>query len=117
MKEKNLLKLALICSITGIFLLYVLSENLDYDEKNINKINSEDIGNKIKIKGFVENFVDAEDVLIIDVIQANNIDVIVFKDNNKSIDIQKDDFIEVIGEVKEYKGNLEVIAHRIRMIR
>lgn len=117
MKEKNLLKIALICSLIGVLILFIVSQNISVGKKTISKITIEDIDKKVKIEGYVENIVDTEKIVIINVVQPQNIDVILFKENNETIDIKKDDFIEVIGKVEEYEGKLEVLGQRVRIIR
>ncbi len=117
MKEKNLLKYAFIASLLGVLILFIVSENISVEEKTISKITFEDMDKKVKIKGFVEKVVDTEKVVIMEVVQAENIDVILFKKEAGVIDIEKDDFIEVIGKVEEYGGELEVIGQRVRVIR
>lgn len=116
MKEKNLLKVALTSSLVGILILFIFSQNISVEEKTISKITIGDIDKKVKIKGFVENVINTEKVSIIKVVQPQNIDIILFKEGNETIDIKKDDFIEVIGKVEEYEGKLEVIGQRIRKI-
>lgn len=117
MKDNNLLKISFICSLLGILILYTLSQNISVEEKTINKITIGDLDNKVKIKGLVDNIIDTESVLILDVAQAQNMKVILFKENNQSIDIKKEDLIEVIGQVEEYNGELEIIGQRVRIIR
>ena len=117
MKEKNLLKIALICSVVGILILFIVSQNISVEEKTISRITFEDMDKKVKIKGFVENVIDTEKVVIINVVQPQNMDVVLFKEENETIDVKKDDLIEVIGKVEEYKGELEVIGQRVRVIR
>ena len=117
MKEKNLLKIALISSLIGILILFTVSQNISVEEKIISRITIEDVDKKVKIKGFVEKVIDTEKVVIIDVVQPQNMNVILFKEGNETIDVKKDDFIEVIGKVEEYKGKLEVIGQRVRIIR
>lgn len=117
MKEKNLLKIALISSLVGVLILFIVSQNISVEEKTISKITMGDIDNQVKIKGFIEKVINTEKVMIINVVQPQNIDVILFKGENESIDVKKDDFIEVIGKVEEYQGRLEVIGQRVRIIR
>ena len=117
MKEKNLLKIALISSLIGILILFIVSQNISVEEKTISRITIEDVDKKVKIKGFVEKVIDTEKVVIIDVVQPQNMNVVLFKEGNETIDVKKDDFIEVIGKVEEYKGKLEVIGQRVRIIR
>ena len=49
MKEKTLLRIALICSVVGITLLFFVSKNIEIDEKAIDKINMDNIGEYVKI--------------------------------------------------------------------
>jgi len=116
MKEKNLLRIALICSLIGILVLFIVSNNISVQEKTISRITIEDVDKKVKVKGFVEKVVDTEKVMIIKVVQPQDMDVILFKEENETIDIKEEDFIEVIGKVEEYKGELEVIGQRVRII-
>ena len=117
MKEKSLLKFALISSLVGILILFIVSQNISVEEKTISKITIEDIDKKVKIKGFVEKIINTEKVAIVKIVQPQNIDVVLFKEGNETTDIKKDDFTEVIGKVEEYKGELEVIGQRVRIIR
>ena len=117
MKEKNLLKVALISSLIGILILFITSQNISVQEKTISRITLEDVDKKVKIKGSVEKVIDTEKVAIINVVQPQNLDVILFKEGNGTVDIKEDDFIEVIGRIEEYEGRLEVIGQRVRIIR
>ena len=50
MQERNVLKLALLCSIVGLFLLYVLSDTLDLSESMINALDEKG-GEGIRVIG------------------------------------------------------------------
>jgi DNA/RNA endonuclease YhcR with UshA esterase domain len=117
MKEKTLLKIALIISLLGISLLFLISDNIEIKEKNIDKINKAEIGEKVKIKGMISNIVDSGNVMIIEIIQPSKINVIIFKENDEKIKINISDYVEVIGSIGEYKGEKEVIVDRLRVIR
>ncbi len=116
MKEKTLLKVALICSLLGLLILYVISGNIEISEKNIEKITLENKDEFVKIKGTVSNIVDTEKVAIMEILQPQEITVVLFKDENKSINVCQGNEIEVIGKVDEYEGSLEIIADRLRVI-
>jgi len=116
MKEKTLLKIALITSIIGLSLLYFISENIEIKEKNIEKITIDNIDEFVKIEGIVNNLIDTEKVTIIKITQPQEITVVLFKNENKTIPIQQGDRVEIIGKVDEYEGKLEVIADRLRVI-
>ena len=117
MKEKTLLKVALICSLLGLLILYLISSNIEIKEKNIEKIT---IGNKdefVKLNGIVNNVVDTEKVTIIKILQPQEITVVLFKNENKTMPIQQGNEVEVIGKVDEYEGKMEIIADRLRVVR
>ena len=112
MKEKTLLRIAFICSILGILLMYMISGRIDYDESGISDIGITDVGEKIKLKGVVTGFLQTENAAFIELTQPSEITVIVFED----ISLGEGDYIEVIGEVEEYKEELEIVGKRIRIL-
>jgi|TARA_B100001971_G_C18144887_1_gene512499 DNA/RNA endonuclease YhcR with UshA esterase domain len=115
MKEKLLLKLALMCSVIGIFVLFLISENVVIEETTLDKIDGVDFGEDVKIMGVVEKVVNAENVIIIDITQPETVSVVLFKEEN--ITIEEGSTIEVIGELDEYNGELEIIGDRVRVIK
>lgn len=117
MKEKTLLKIALIVSFIGVTILFFISDNIEIKEKSIDKINKAEIGEKVKIKGIVNNIIDTDKVMIIEITQPSKINIIIFKEENEVIKINNSDFVEVIGSVEEYKGEKEVIVDRLRVVR
>ncbi|MEA2036193.1 MAG: OB-fold nucleic acid binding domain-containing protein [Nanoarchaeota archaeon] len=116
MKEKTLLKIAIGCALIGVFVLYIISDSVKIDETSIGKIEEEDIGSDVKVKGRVERLYEGEKVSIITIIQPEDMSIIVMKQDNKNLSLEEGDYIEVIGEVDEYNGELEVIGNRIRVL-
>lgn len=112
MQEKTLLKIAIIGALVGIFLLYIISGRITLDETSISNIENEGIGSDVKIKGVVKEVFNAEKLSIITISQPSDMNVLLF-DN---VSIAKGDYIEVIGEVEEYEGEMEVIGNRVRRI-
>jgi len=117
MKEKNLLKIALICSLLGLLILYLVSNNIEIKEKNIEKITLDNKDEFVNIKGTISNIVNTEKVTIIKILQPQEITVVLFKNENKTTTIQQGNEIEVIGKVDEYEGKIEIIADRVRVIK
>lgn len=115
MKEKTLLKTALICSIVGITVLFFVSGGIPISEKSINSINKEDLDEVVKVKGSVTNIINTTKVTIIEVTQPESMSIILFNDKDR-IDLQDGDYVEVIGKVQEYNGKMEVIGQRVRVI-
>jgi|TARA_Y100000310_G_scaffold345214_1_gene462761 DNA/RNA endonuclease YhcR with UshA esterase domain len=117
MKEKTLLKIALVTSLLGLLTLYVISDNITLSQTSIEKITLENKDEMIKIKGLVNKVIDTEKVTIINIIQPQEITVVLFKEENTTTKIKENNEVEIIGKVDEYEGKLEVIAHRARIIR
>lgn len=116
MKEKTLLKIALICSVVGIALLYIFSEGIEIDESTIDKINKGSIGESVKIKGVLSKVSNAENAVFLEITQPQTIDIVLFKDKHTNITMEEGDYVEIIGKIEEYEGKREVIADRVRVI-
>ena len=112
MKEKALLRIAIISSLVGVFLLYIISENISLDESAISKIENEDIGDDVKVKGVIKDVFNGEKVSIITITQPSEMKIILY-DN---VSVNSGDYIEVVGEIDEYNGNKEIIGNRVRVI-
>lgn len=115
MKETTLLKIALICSLAGLIILYFISIKInvkDYEAGILNK----NIGDDVKLTGTITKISPREDVVFIEVSHVTQINVVFFKEN-ANLNLKSGDKIEVIGEVQEYRGKNEVIAQKIRVIR
>ena len=113
MNEKIMISIAFFCSLAGLFVLFLLVENLDYSEKTIEKINAERIEDMIKLNGEVVNINEVSNITFISIMRPSYIDVIVF---DKNISLFSGDKVEIIGKGEEYEGKMELIAHRIRVI-
>lgn len=116
MQEKTLLILSLVGSLLGIFILFFISNNLELDKSSIDKITFSDVDKNVKVMGNVEEIFENEKVMILEINQLQKMKVVIFKDNNESIDIKKNDYIEVIGKVEEYENELEIIGKRVRIV-
>ena len=112
MKEKTLLKIALIISITGAAMLYYISEITGIEEKVIEKIDSTDIEKDLQINGKVERVTETDKIMIMEVSQPKTITVVAFKDGK--INIKEGDMVKITGSVEEYQGKPEIIADEIK---
>ena len=117
MQEKTLLKIALICSLLGLLIFYLISNDIEIKEKNIEKITIDNKDEFVKLNGIVNNVIDTEKVTLIKILQPQEITVVLFKNENKTMPIQQGNEVEVIGKVDEYKGKMEIIADRLRVVR
>ncbi len=114
MKEKTLFKTALIVSIVGVAVLFFISDFSELGETDIQEITIDDLDKNVKVIGAVTKVIDTDKVIIMDIAQQEELKVVVFKDKNVSL--KRGDYIEVLGTVEEYKGELEIIGDRIRLI-
>lgn len=115
MDEKNLLKVALICSIIGIFIIFVFANRLEPSLINISEISSSLVDQSVKVQGKIVSIKNSPSVLIFDVKDdTGSVKVVVF--DKKNLDLNKNQLVEVLGVVKEYKGSLEVEAKNIKAV-
>jgi len=117
MREKTLLKIALIISLLGLLGLYIISGNIEIKEKNIEKITLENKDEFVKLRGIVNKVIDTEKVAIMEIMQPQEITVVLFKNEDKTIQIKDGNEVEVIGRVGEYEGKLQIVADRLRVVR
>jgi RecJ-like exonuclease len=117
MEEKTLLKIALVTSLVGLLILFLISDSLEIKETNIEKITFENKDEYVKVRGTVNNIIDTEKVTIITIVQPHEIKIIIFKDENNTMPIDSGNEIEAIGKVEEYDGALEIIADLVRVVR
>ncbi len=111
MKEKTLLKIALVASCIGLLLLFIFSKNIEVNEATIDKIDGMQ-DEEVRIQGVVERVSNREKVTFIEITQEVTTTIVVF-DN---ISIETGEKIEVIGKVDEYNGESEILAERIERI-
>ena len=116
MKEKTLLKIALICSLVGIVVLFFVSEKISISQVDLDRIDEMDIGTDVKIIGRIERATDVEKVMFLEIGQEKieKVTVILFKDSD--ISLKEGDYVEVTGEIDDYNGEREVIANKVRII-
>ena len=117
MQEKTLLKIALIMSLLGLLSMYLISDNIEIKEKNIEKITLDNKDEFVKLRGIVNKVIDTEKVTIMEITQPQQITVVLFKNENKTMPIQEGNEVEIIGKVYEYEGKLEIIADSLSIVR
>ena len=114
MKESILLKIALICSLIGLIVLYFVSSKIEI--KDYKPILNKNIGEDVKLNGIVTKVTDRGGVVFIEVSHQSPITVILFSSED-NLKLKNGDNVEVVGEVQEYKGKNEIIAEKIRVIK
>lgn len=111
MKDSALLKIALIWSLIGIFILLLVAVYTEPREIAISELDKH-IDEVVVVSGFIDYVNYKEKISFIDLRgYSGDIQIVVFDDMNKSISIG--DQIAVKGKVSLYKGDLEIIADEI----
>ncbi len=115
MDEKTLLKVALVCSIVGVFIIFIFANRLEPSLVNISGISKSFAEQDVKVRGTVVSSKITSSVLMFDLQdETGKIKVVAFdKDDFKAGNDQR---IEVLGRVKEYKGVLEIEAKKITFL-
>jgi hypothetical protein len=111
MEEKLLLKIALVCSIAGIFLLFIISNELPPNEKAINNLENNE---NVVLSGKITKIYDKGDLMIAELSQYNKISVVIYKKDY--LDLRVNDNIEVTGTTTEYNCKLEIMADEVRLV-
>lgn len=115
MKDSALLKIALIWSLIGIFVLIAVALFTEPPELAISDL-EQHMGKNIVVRGFVESASYKEKVSFIELAdESGEIQVVIFEQVEKKV--YTGDQIAVRGRVAEYKGELEVIAEEIACLR
>jgi len=114
MDERLLLKIALSCSLAGLVALYFLTANLTPEQTKISNLTGIEESTMVRLRGVVESVDDNGNMMYLDIAQPETASIIVFKD--RKLDIAKGDFVEVRGEVSNYKGKKEIVATGIDVL-
>ena len=110
MKEKVLLKIALVVSLLGILVLFFISGYIEKKTVLVSEVASEEVGTNVKVEGIVTNFKKIGSGSLINIAQLDRMEVFVFGDN---ITLYKGDYVEIEGRLDEYDGNVSLIADKI----
>ena len=116
MKEKTLLKIAVLSSVLGLLILFFISSYIPIQEINIDRIDEMDIGEPVKIYGEILKVGESDKVLFLQIGQEKieKVEVILFKDSD--FDLKEGNYVEIIGEIDDYQGKREIIAHTVKII-
>jgi aspartyl/asparaginyl-tRNA synthetase len=111
MKDSRLIKICLSISIIGLILLSIYAEKTDPPEINLNEM-EEYLGKTVITEGIVEKISVRPEVSFI-TLRDGEFRTTVVTFDPITTDIRKSNRILVAGQVKIYKGELEIIADRI----
>ena len=112
MDDSTLLKISLFTALLGLVGLFFISNNLSLKENPI--ITSDDLDNSIKVKGVINHISDYDPNVILNIAYCSELKVTLF---NTDTVFNKGDPVEVTGTLTEYKGNFELIADEVKLLK
>lgn len=112
MKENQLLKVSLVFSLIGIFIIFILTFTLEVEKYDIGSLSKDNLDENVKVKGVIEKFGESPGLYFITLKDdTGSIPVVIFK--NEKLELQEGLELEIIGDVVEYQGKIEIIAKEI----
>lgn len=97
-------------------MLFAISSTIEVSERTIDKITKGDVGTQVKINGMIDKITELNTTTFMTIVQPNDMTVVVFKEEKRNLSLSEGDYVEIIGNVDEYNGELEVLAQRIRKV-
>ncbi|MEK6921295.1 MAG: OB-fold nucleic acid binding domain-containing protein [Nanoarchaeota archaeon] len=110
MNDIQLLRLCFVLAFLGLGALFVLSKTVEGEIVEISDITEEKIGQKVVVQGIVYDLRQLETMTLFS-LQENEAQILIVSFSN--VEVHEDDIVTVTGSVKEYKGELEVVASQI----
>lgn len=116
MKESLLIKLCFIFCIIGIITLIVVNKFTSPNRVKVSEL--EEGMNFASVLGEINSkYVSRKGTVFLNLKDdTGEIKVVVFKGSVDVSDINKGDSVEIMGEVQQYKGELEIIAKKIKLL-
>lgn len=112
MKEKTLLKIALAAGVTGIVLLFFLSQQISVDEAMISRLDQK-VDETVMLTGSVIGVNSLDSVTFI-MLQKDEIVTVVLFGSTPMIEVG--DLVQVRGTVSEDEGETEIIGEEVRVV-
>ena len=122
MDESQLTRLALLCSVTGLIGLFLVSSSITGAVTDIGNLTPDSIGVGVKVCGNITSrYVSKAGHLFLEVAdRSGEIDVVVFKSTISRIagcsplGLKKGDGVCVLGNIDVYEGELEILPRDIQ---
>ena len=110
MNQATIMQVSLSFSFIGIFLLFAILLFSDPEEIRISEVEDSEFKD-VKLKGYVNGIKKFDSVSIIELAEIKSVEVVVF---DERILPEINDTATITGEVRDYKGRKQIIAHSIK---
>ena len=109
MEDRYLLTLAVFTSLIGIGILWFACAGHEPPAINLSEVTDELLGKVITLNGTIKSVKTYDSVVVA---QFQNSDLILFGFKSSLPVFESGDFVTVTGEIKEYKGELEIVPSK-----
>jgi len=113
LEDSQLLAFCLFFAVLGVMALFFLSLSLKPVEKSLNGLSGEDVGKIVLVKGMVSSVFQGSSFNSFDLCYSNCVKIMDFK---KAFSVRQGWRVAVEGSVKEYNGELEIIAGSVEVL-
>jgi len=127
MREKSLRKIAIICFLAGMLMLFLVSRNLELESKptDIGSITIDDLNRAVKVCGRVtdKSVSDGSHIFLGIRDRSGGIKAVIFNDTAENLgryridvyDVLEGDEVCIRGEVSEWNKEIEIVANWIEI--
>lgn len=111
MEDRTLLLLAVFTSVIGITVLWFACAAHEPRVVALEEVTDELMGKVVTLNGTLES-IKVYDTVVIASFAGSDVTLFGFKSNIPKL--EKNDFVTVTGEIKEYKGELEIVPNKLK---
>lgn len=104
MRDQTLLRIGIFGSVIGLIILYIGTLAIEPTQLEIQEIDETYIGKLVQVQGQIETIREFESSFLL---QIDGISVFSLK--TLTPEVKKGDWVQITGQVKEYKESLEII--------
>jgi DNA/RNA endonuclease YhcR with UshA esterase domain len=119
MKERFLMRISFIGSVIGLVAIYMIVSHMDFSGVKIGSITGDMTGTTVNVTGNVEDLYRHKDGHIFFTLsdETGGVKIVIWSDTAKRLNftIKNNIDVNVMGNVKLYKGEPEVIARTVKL--
>ncbi|MEK6936491.1 MAG: OB-fold nucleic acid binding domain-containing protein [Nanoarchaeota archaeon] len=116
MAEDLLVKIALVVTIVGIIILFLISDKVKPREYQINLLSKENLDQLVKIKGEITEIKETQSLSLLTVEDKKGKIKVVLSKKHQIVKPKKGQEVEVIGKFKTFREDFEIDAEEIKIL-
>jgi RecJ-like exonuclease len=108
MQDSTLLRIALVCGLVGVLVLFIITRGMEVEVQPIEQLGlTQD--KEVAIRGTVADVTQRKSLTILEVGYETSIEVVLFDQP----EVEVGDMVIVTGELREYKGEPEIVGNKL----